>query len=109
MRILLISEAGHQYLAPVIPAMEKRGVTFRALAIKDLKVHQKWLPKSRYFVDASYLAAFRRIVDEFAPDVAHATGIRSILTTTLAGLRPYPKIPIVHERISAGGMNVLSP
>lgn len=109
MRVLLVSHLGHQYLASVVPAMERRGVTYEALSTIELKAHQKWLAKSKYVFDRSYLAAFRKAVDTFRPDLVHATGVRSVLTTTLAALRPYPNIAIVHERISAGGMNVLSP
>jgi glycosyltransferase involved in cell wall biosynthesis len=115
MRILLVSNSGFQYLAPVIPSMEDKGAKFYNLATDDLKVHQKSLAQVKlkvvrqYYFDRSYTAAFRKVIEDFSPDVIHVTGVRSTLLKTLAAVRPFPEIAVVHERISIGGINVLSP
>jgi len=115
MRILLVSNTGFQYLDAVIPALESRGVQFRRLATDDLRKHQKRFAQSdvrvirEYYFDRSSLAAFRAILEEFSPDIVHVTGLRSTLIKTLIAVRSYPTMRVVHERISAGGIDILSP
>ncbi len=115
MRILYVSRSGTQFLAAVLPALASKDAVYRLLSTDELDVHRKslkWLDSRivrRYHADASYLAAFRQAVDDFKPDLVHVTGIRGVLIRTLLALRAFPQLPIVHERVSAGGMNVLSP
>jgi glycosyltransferase involved in cell wall biosynthesis len=115
MRVLLVSNTGFQYLASVIPAMERNGVAFRNVSTDDLRVHQKRFVDTSvraikvYYFDRAYLQAFRQILKDFAPDLVHITGLRSTLLKTLAALRAFPDIPLVYERISAGGVNFFNP
>jgi glycosyltransferase involved in cell wall biosynthesis len=115
MRILYVSNSGTQFLAVVLPALEARGATYRSISTDELDVHRKslrWLNAGvvrRYHTDRPYLAAFRQAVDEFKPDLVHVTGVRGALLRTLRAMHAFPRIPIVHERVSAGGMNPFSP
>lgn len=115
MRVLFVSNSGFQYLASVIPALNRQGVEHQLLSLEDLREKQRhfrrtksrWLKK--YYFDSAFTAAFRAALDAFNPDVMHVTGLRSTLIKSLVACRTHPDMAIVHERISAGGMNVASP
>jgi glycosyltransferase involved in cell wall biosynthesis len=115
MRLLLVSNTGYQYFLPAIAPMESRGAEVLRVSTDELRTHQKRFAsaKSRivrtYYFDRPVLAAFRKTIEEFSPDVVHVTGLRSTLILALTAIRVFPHIPIVHERISAAGMNPLSP
>ena len=79
MRVLLVSNSGFQYLSSVVPALERNGAKFFSVATDDLRVHQKTLTGvkvraiQQYYFDRPYLAAFRKVIEEFSPDVVHVT------------------------------------
>lgn len=109
---MLISGQGFQYLAAVIPAMEKLGAVYKNLPIDPLTSKPpRWLPRKlgRYYFDTRSVAAFRAEIDAFRPDLVHVTGTRGFLLKTMKALRPYDSIALVYERISTGGINVFSP
>lgn len=112
MRIMLVSSAGYQYLAPVIPAMERLGATFENIGLDPLLgPPPKWVPRAvrRYYFDKASIARYRERIEAFRPDLIHVTGIRHLLMKTIVALRPHDSVALVYERISTGGLNVLNP
>ena len=116
MRVLMVSDNGFQFLNGAMPAMERRGVVFHRLGTTDLgrpagESSKPARPShlSRYLIGSRQIGAFRRVVDSFAPDLIHVMGGRPNVIVTLLAARAYPGIPVVYERISAGGVNILSP
>lgn len=112
MRVLLISESGFQYLAAVLPALEARGVTFGTASLREMRgAIPAYLPRSlrSTWMSRAGAAALKARLAKFAPDLVHATGVRPVLFHALAALRDFPAVALVHERISAGGMNPLHP
>jgi glycosyltransferase involved in cell wall biosynthesis len=109
---MLVSDEGFQYLAAVMPAMRAKGVEYASIATNEFtKAVPGAIPRrfAKYYFDGGALRAFRAQIAAFAPDVIHAMGVRSVLMKTLAATRAFPAVAIVHERISAGGMNPLNP
>ncbi len=112
MRIMLVSGGGFQYLAGVIPAMERLGAVYKNLSLDPLtQPAPNWVPRAfrRYYVDEKSLAAYRAEIEAFRPDVVHVTGLRHFLIRMIKALKPYPSIALAYERISTGGISVLSP
>lgn len=112
MRVMLVSVSGFQYLAAVMPAMEEQGVAYRRLATTSLdgQPSASWpAAVRRYAFGRRLIADYRKQIEAFRPDLVHVMGVRPTVIMTLAAMRPYPTVGLVHERISAGGMNVFSP
>ncbi|MCC0039332.1 MAG: glycosyltransferase family 4 protein [Brucellaceae bacterium] len=112
MRVLFASATEFQYLGAVLPALEQRGYAFRKVGLDTLCGDgPRFLPASmrRYYHDRRMLQPYRDVIEEFRPDIVHVMGLRSYLLKTLAVLKDYPGIGLIYERISAGGINILSP
>lgn len=112
MRVLLISRDGFQYLQAVLPALAAKGVEVEGVSLDALRARPpRWWPirYEKLYFGSGGRQALRARIAAFAPDLIHATGIRPVLLNTLLAARDFPKVAIVHERISAGGMNPLHP
>jgi len=112
MRVMLISNTGFQYLAAVIPAMEKLGVVCKTVSASSFgRAIPDYFPSQfrRYYFDRKTILDLRDAIAAFRPDVVHVTGIRSVLLKVLVAMRPFETVAMVHERIAAAGMNVFSP
>lgn len=111
-RVLFTSGTAFQYLDAVLPALERLDYQFSKAALDTIcGPPPRGLPRAarRYYFDRRMMRRYRDAIEAFCPDVIHVMGLRAHLIKTLAAIRPYRTVGLVYERISAGGINPLSP